>query len=217
MQDFEKILQFLNLAQNLKMELRHGWCSDGRQESVAEHSWRLGLMVVQLAPRLERRVDMLRCLKMALIHDLPEAIAGDLPLTLQTSENKKLHEEEERRAIEKMRDIVGGVFGEELVEVWREYHLQQTYESQFVKALDKLEAFIQHGEGPLEKWEAQEKEMLFQEKYLLKYCKFDSFLYELGQAVIQKCIENLEKEGEDMALLESEFRSKQLLVESQGV
>ena len=67
--DFEKEMNFLHLADRLKKEMRHCWNTDGRRESVAEHSWRLPLMVFRYADRLDQPVNISKCLKMALIHD----------------------------------------------------------------------------------------------------------------------------------------------------
>lgn len=67
-------LLFIQLMEQLKNELRHSWTSTGRQESVAEHSWRLCLMVMTFAPELEHPIDVNRAIKMALIHDCVEAI-----------------------------------------------------------------------------------------------------------------------------------------------
>src|SRR6056297_1491823 len=96
--ELTKVLKLLNLAEKLKFELRHSWLSNGRQESVAEHSWRLALMVVLLAPHLGEPVNMEKALKMALIHDLVEAEAGDVPVfdcvNPAVKENKVLREQQ---------------------------------------------------------------------------------------------------------------------------
>src|SRR4249919_1427532 len=72
------ILNVLQLAERLKFELRHSYTSNGRQESVAEHSWRMSLMAVLIEPLLKQKVDTVRLLKMIIIHDLVEAEAGDI-------------------------------------------------------------------------------------------------------------------------------------------
>jgi putative hydrolase of HD superfamily len=72
------ILQVLQLAERLKFELRHSYTSSGRQESVAEHTWRMALMAVLIEPLLKQKVDTTRLLKMIIIHDLAEAEARDI-------------------------------------------------------------------------------------------------------------------------------------------
>src|ERR1700745_4129344 len=72
------ILNVLTLAERLKFELRHSYLSSGRQESVAEHTWRMSLMAVLIQPLLKTKVDTARMLKMIIIHDLVEAEAKDV-------------------------------------------------------------------------------------------------------------------------------------------
>src|SRR5215470_8193021 len=72
------ILNVLALAERLKFELRHSYTSSGRQESVAEHTWRMSLMAVLIEPLLTQKVDTARLLKMIILHDLVEAEATDI-------------------------------------------------------------------------------------------------------------------------------------------
>src|SRR6516162_695574 len=72
------ILKVLALAERLKFELRHSYTSSGRQESVAEHTWRMSLMAVLIEPLLKQKVDTARLLKMIILHDLVEAEATDI-------------------------------------------------------------------------------------------------------------------------------------------
>ena len=76
------VLEFLRAAEQLKNTLRSGYTSGGRQESVAEHTWRLCLMAM-LIGRYVADVDLLRLMKMCLVHDLGEAIEGDIPAPQQ--------------------------------------------------------------------------------------------------------------------------------------
>ena len=73
------ILNILKLAEKLKFELRHSWLSNGRQESVAEHTWQMSLMAVLVYRHLEKPVNLEHTLKMIIVHDLVEAEAGDIP------------------------------------------------------------------------------------------------------------------------------------------
>lgn len=68
-----QILQLLHEVEQLKKELRHSWLSDGRQESVAEHTWRMSLMAILLQEHLTQPIDMLKVMKMITIHDINEA------------------------------------------------------------------------------------------------------------------------------------------------
>ncbi len=108
------ILEVLKLAERLKFELRHSYTSDGRQESVAEHTWRMSLMALLLEPYLEQRVNTGKLLKMIVIHDLVEAEAGDVSALdgLRDPSLKLLKQQREITAIERLRDILGEPLGQ---------------------------------------------------------------------------------------------------------
>lgn len=198
--------QFLKIAENLKKELRHSWLSNGRQESVAEHSWRLCLMVFRFANRLDCSVNVEKCLKMALIHDLGEAITGDIPVfDTKTKHDKNIKFQNEYDAMQQIKNILDNDSqSQEMFELWHEYEMQNSYESRFIKALDKLEVFMQHNEANLSTLERKEKHMIFQEKWLRKYCRFDSFLDQLAEKVMQDSLNKLIAANEDIELLRKE-------------
>jgi putative hydrolase of HD superfamily len=199
-----KELAFLNIAQNLKMELRHSWLSDNRQESVAEHSWRLALMAMRYADKLDQPVDIALCLKYAIIHDLAEATAGDIPVfNCQTVAEREAKFCAEQQAMLAIKALLDDEQGDELYALWLAYEQQQDYEGKFIKALDKLEVHIQHNEALMASWEAREKRMVFQKKWLEHYCRFDSFLYSLYQMVHQQALDKLRAAGEDLAQLKA--------------
>jgi putative hydrolases of HD superfamily len=74
-----KIVDCCVLVGRLKRELRHSWLSDGRRESVAEHSWSMSLLALLVHRHLAQPVETDRVLKMMIVHDLVEALAGDAP------------------------------------------------------------------------------------------------------------------------------------------
>lgn len=81
-----EIIRFLGIAEKLKCELRHSWTSTLRQESAAEHSWRLCIFAWSLQGKFPG-YDMDRVIKMCLFHDLGEAIAGDVPSFRKSNED----------------------------------------------------------------------------------------------------------------------------------
>ena len=90
----KEFLAFLARLEKLKCNTRHSWTSSGRHESVAEHSWRLAMLAMLLRDALPE-VDMDKVLRMCLIHDVGEAVTGDIPSFQKTDAN----EETERQAI----------------------------------------------------------------------------------------------------------------------
>lgn len=206
----EKEFNFLLIAEKLKMELRHCWLSNGkRQESVAEHSWRLALMCFRYANKLDQSVNIEKCLKLALIHDLAEAKVGDVPVFDCKSKAEKF--DRENLAMLEIKNLLHDENGDEIYDIWYEFEMQLTFESKFVKALDKLEAFIQHNESPLSSWEEREKRMIFQHKWLKKYCEYDSFLNALCDSVLQQAVEKLKMAGEDLKKIKSSAENEENL------
>lgn len=82
-----ELLKVIHLAEGLKREIRHSWLSDGRQESVAEHTWRVCLMAILLEPELCLQIDGSRTLRMIVVHDLVEIFAGDIPIFSASTED----------------------------------------------------------------------------------------------------------------------------------
>lgn len=145
--DYISILKFMSIAEKLKCNLRHSWTSSMRQESVAEHSWRLCLFSWIIKNDFPD-VDMEKVLIMCLFHDIGEALTGDIPAFLKTDEQ----ENDETEAVSKILGLLNMETQNELVLLFEEIQKQESKEAKLFKALDKLEAVIQHNEAPLETW-----------------------------------------------------------------
>src|SRR5882762_3983923 len=132
----ESVLQVLTLAERLKFELRHSYTSSGRQESVAEHTWRMALMAILIEPLLPKKVDTARLLKMIIIHDLVEAEAKDVSALdiLRNPEIKIKKMEDEKRAIENLRLALIGTNGNEIYDLFYEFEHKETYEAKVANA-----------------------------------------------------------------------------------
>ncbi|MGF9966602.1 HD domain-containing protein [Bacillus rhizoplanae] len=179
------ILKVIALAEKLKYEMRHSWLSNGRQESVAEHTWRMSLMAILVQPYLDKKVDMEKLLKMVIIHDLVEAEAGDIPAfdTMNSEELKRKKQKNEQQAILNIKHTLSGPLGEELYDLWMEFEEKETYEAKVANALDKLEVKIQHNEADIDTWLPIEHKMTFQ---VAQHTDFDSFLSKLQKIIEQE-------------------------------
>ncbi len=157
------ILEVIKLGEKLKSEMRHSWLSNGRRESVAEHTWRVSLMAMLIEPYLNQAVDSARLLKMIIVHDLVEAEATDIPAfdTMNNADLKKQKQINELKAIEKIRDTLQGSLGEDVYNLWMEFEHKETFEAKVANALDKLEAQIQHNEADISTWLEVEHKMSF--------------------------------------------------------
>ena len=179
--DARRILDFLALSERLKLELRHSWLSDGRRESVAEHSWHMALMAILMHRHLREPVDIGRTLKMILVHDLVEAEAGDVPY-LEQGERRARKAERERAAIETIRRLLdGGPVGQELFDLWHEFEARESPEARFAGALDHLEVQVQHNLADIATWEAGEYDLVSTK--MDRPCAFDPFVAAFCEAV----------------------------------
>lgn len=192
--NLQNMLKFLHVAEGLKRELRHSWLSDGRQESVAEHTWRVALMAMAIEEYLPQKVNCERLLKMIVIHDLVEVYATDIP-AFETMNNIKVKEQKrqnEMKAIEKIRKLLGNDTGQQFYDLWFEFEHKKTYEAKVANALDKLEAQIQHNEAAIETWLPIEHEMVF---LLGKHTDFDVVLNELKGIIEAEGIEKIQTDN----------------------
>jgi len=141
--DLLGILTFLRNAERLKSTYRSAWTSEGARESVAEHTWRVCLMAVVLADRFPE-VDFARLVRMLIVHDLGEALHGDVPAPEQTGAPKAGQERAD--LIELLTPLPVPLRGS-VVEWWDEYEAAATPEARLAKGLDKLETIMQHNQG----------------------------------------------------------------------
>lgn len=137
-------LAFLREAEQLKDTLRSAYTTSGRTESVAEHTWRLTLLVITFADELPD-LDLLKLLKICILHDLGEAIDGDIPAPLQDPTSDKA--EKERSDFLSLVDSLPESVKSEFISLWDEYENGDSPEAHAAKALDKLETILQHNQG----------------------------------------------------------------------
>ena len=150
----EKLLEALHTAEKLKDTTRHCYTSKGRHESVAEHSWRLALTALFLRDEFPA-LDIDRVIRMCLIHDLGECFTGDIPSFLKAGGD----EERERSALETWVASLPAPYSVELKTLYAEMDALETDEARLYKALDKLEAVIQHNESDIATWLPREYEL----------------------------------------------------------
>ena len=190
------ILNVLTLAERLKFELRQSYTSSGRQESVAEHTWRMSLMAVLIEPLLKEKVDVARLLKMIILHDLVEAEAKDISAldVLRNPELKIQKQENEKKAIENLRLALKETNGDEIYDLFYEFENKETYEAKLANALDKLEVQLQHNHADFSTWEEIEYDMCYM---MDKHVLFDETLLELKKQIVDAAEQKMKAEGVD--------------------
>ncbi len=135
------IIDFIQAVEKLKDTLRSAVTSKGRAKSVAEHSWRLCLLVMMFGRELAG-CDHHRLLKLCLVHDLGEAISGDVPAIHQNADDNRV--ERERADLIELCSPLPKDLRQESLALWDEYNAAATQEAILAKGFDKLETMLQH-------------------------------------------------------------------------
>jgi putative hydrolase of HD superfamily len=194
MTDIHKnFFEFLKIAEKLKGELRHSWVSrSGRQESVAEHMWMMALSAFVLMEESKLRLDKLKVLKMILIHDLGEAIIGDIP-SHEISKRNANKAAKEKKAIEKISKVLGkNKAAREIRNLFQEFEEQKTREAKFVYAVDKFECLVQHNLADIKTWDDADYRYTLVEKQDTPF-DFDPFMRNLKNQLDVWTIDKVKK------------------------
>ena len=177
-----ELIKILNVAEKLKCNTRHCYTSSGRHESVAEYCWRTALMAMLLEKEFPQ-ADMNKVIKMILIHDLGEAFTGDIPCFEKSSNDEK----KESRVLDDWVQTFPEPERTQWLELYAEMNALETQEANIYKALDKMEAVIQHDESDLSTWLPLEYELQF--KYGTENVQFSEYMKNL-KAEIDKITQN---------------------------
>ena len=142
--DLDGILEFLRHAERLKIVTRTAFTSEGRRESVAAHTWRLCLMSLVFEEDFPE-IDYSKLVKMCIIHDLGEAIGGDIPAIEQEAGKNKAAQE--REDLVTLLQPLPERVQKNIIRLWDEYEEAASAEAKLAKGLDKLETILQHNQG----------------------------------------------------------------------
>lgn len=180
------LLNVLHTAEKLKDITRHSYTSGGRHESVAEHTFRLALMAYFMKDEFPE-VNIDKVIKMCLIHDMGEAFTGDIPAFEKTVAD----EETEKRLLFDWVDNLPAPYNTEMIALYKEMETRQTLEGKLFKALDGLEAVIQHNEADLSTWSDNEYEVNL--NYAEEKCDFSPYLRQLRIIIKNETVNKIEK------------------------
>lgn len=181
-----KLLDALLVAERLKDTTRHCYTSEGRQESVAEHSWMMALMAFFMRDEFPE-ADMDKVIRMCIIHDLGECFTRDIP----TFEKNHAHEQTEENLLYSWIHSLPEKYAVEMRELYEEMAERKTIEAKIYKAIDSLEALIQHNISDLSTWIP--KEFDFNLTYADDKVAFSDYLKSLRQAVREDTIKKIGK------------------------
>lgn len=181
-----EFLEMLHVAEKLKNTIRHCTTSQGRPESVAEHSWRISLMAMWLRCEFPD-LDIDKVVKMCLIHDLGECFTGDIPCFNKTDADAA---KEDQMLSDWVKTLPDGV-REEMQDLYAEMDALETKEAKLYKSMDKLEAVISHNESPISTWEDHEYQL--QQTYAHDIVAFDDWLIKLRAEILKDTLDKIEK------------------------
>lgn len=139
---------FFHLLERLKTTKRAGWLRFGisSPESISDHMYRMSILTMMAPSSISSKLDILKCCRMALIHDMAESLVGDItPVDPVSKEEKNRRESETMDYIctNLLGKFNGGLNGTEVRQIWQEYEDSNTPESHFVHDIDKIELLLQ--------------------------------------------------------------------------
>ena len=181
-----KLLDAIGVAERLKDTTRHCYTRNGRHESVAEHSWMMTLMAYFMKDEFPD-VDMDKVIKMCIIHDLGEAFTGDVPVFLKTEAN----EQTEEALLYSWLDTLPENYASEMHGLYEEMSKRETTEAKIYKAIDGLEALIQHNISDLSTWIPREYEL--NKTYADDKVAFSDYLKELREEVRKDTLKKIDE------------------------
>ncbi len=181
-----KLIDTMILTERLKDTMRHCYTQNGRRESVAEHCWMASLMAYFMKDEFPD-VDMDKVIRMILIHDLGECFTGDIPVFNKTAE----HEEKEKEVLYHWVKTLPGEFADEMIALYEEMEKRETPEAKVFKAIDGLEAVLQHNISDISTWLPNEYEL--NQTYATDKVVFSEYLKAVREELRKDTLEKIEK------------------------
>ncbi|MBQ6835343.1 MAG: HD domain-containing protein [Lachnospiraceae bacterium] len=181
-----KLLEIMDVAERLKDATRHCYTKNGRHESVAEHSWMMTLLAFFVRDQFPE-ADMYKVIRMCLIHDLGEAFTGDIPSFNKTDADEKKEEELLYDWVKSLPEP----YAQEMQELYQEMAERKTLEAKIYKAMDGLEAVIQHNISDLSTWIPREYDLNM--TYADDKVAFSEYLTKLREEIREDTKKKIEK------------------------
>ncbi len=142
----DKLLQQINFIKEIDkikyIERKTKLINSDRNENDAEHSWHLAMMTIVLAEHSDVPIDVLKVLKMVLIHDIVEIDAGDT--FIYDTEKNHTNTDEERTAANRIFGMLPKEQADELISIWEEFENGETHEAKFARSMDRFEPLLQN-------------------------------------------------------------------------
>ena len=191
LKNLEEKLKFIELIDEMKNINRAVLLKNDRQETNAEHSFHLAMMILVFADDLKEKIDIFKVLKLALVHDLVEIYAWDTIFLVDSKTKLNTKKQREENAFKKLKKEFWWILPE-ILDLIKEFEERKTKESIFVYQIDRLQPLIQY---VMEWWKGWHKWKFNKTKLIKKYdeiFKNDEFWL---KEIVDKYFKKAEKEN----------------------
>ena len=196
--DLSKQISFIKEIDKIKyIQRKTKLFNSDRPENDAEHSWHLAMMTIVLAEHADTPIDVLKVVKMVLIHDIVEIDAGDTFIYDTTKSHSNT--DNELMAAKRIFGLLPGEQVDEFIAIWEEFEAGETNEAKFAKSMDRLEPLLQNTSNDGGTW--KEFDVDYQQVYEKKKVIQD------GSTSLWKYAENLINESVEKGILKKKKSS----------
>lgn len=188
MTNLQKQIEFIKEIDKLKyIQRKTKLLNSDRNENDAEHSWHLAVMAVILSQHANTNIDLLKVIKMVLIHDIVEIDAGDT--FIYDTQKNHTNTEEELLAAKRIFGILPTQQAEELITIWEEFEAGETEEAKFAKSMDRLEPLLQNTSNNGGTWKEYnvDFETVYEKKKVIK--NGSEVIWEYAENLLNKNVE----------------------------
>ncbi len=186
-EDLLKQIEFIKEIDKIKyIQRRTKLINSNRCENDAEHSWHLAMMTLILAEHSNKPIDVLKVIKMVLIHDIVEIDAGDT--FIYDTQKNHTNTANELEAAKRIFGILPTKQRDELIDLWMEFEEGKTVDAKFAKAMDRLEPLLQNASNSGGTWTEYNVpyQKVYEKKKIIK--NGSDSLWKYAEEIINQCV-----------------------------
>ena len=186
-EDLLKQIEFIKEIDKIKyIQRRTKLINSNRCENDAEHSWHLAMMTLILAEHSNKPIDVLKVIKMVLIHDIVEIDAGDT--FIYDTQKNHTNTANEFEAAKRIFGILPTKQRDELIDLWMEFEEGKTVDAKFAKAMDRLEPLLQNASNRGGTWAEYNVpySKVYEKKKIIK--NGSDSLWKYAEEIINQCV-----------------------------
>ena len=186
-EDLLKQIEFIKEIDKIKyIQRRTKLINSNRCENDAEHSWHLAMMTLILAEHSNEPIDVLKVIKMVLIHDIVEIDAGDT--FIYDTQKNHTNTANELEAAKRIFGILPTKQRDELIDLWMEFEEGKTVDAKFAKAMDRLEPLLQNASNSGGTWTEYNVpyQKVYEKKKIIK--NGSDSLWKYAEEIINQCV-----------------------------